>query len=51
MSNCGLETDEQINNNRNSWGSRENQVTETRVSTEERKEITTGIKSNKEKKV
>ena len=34
----------QSNNWRNSWENRENQVTETTVSTEERKEITTGIR-------
>ena len=32
------------NNSRNSWENKENQVTETRVSTGERKEITPGIR-------
>ena len=41
----------QSNNRRNSWENRENRVTETGVSTEERKEITTRIRKNKEKKV
>ena len=34
----------QSDNSRNSWENRENKVTETRVSAEERKEITTGIR-------
>ena len=41
----------QSDSRRNSLENRENKVMETRVSTEERKEITTGIKKNKEKKV
>ena len=41
----------QSNNRRSNWENRENQVTETKILTEERKEITTGIRKNKEKKV
>ena len=41
----------QSNNRRNSSENREKRVTETSVSAEERKEITTGIRKNKEKKV
>ena len=40
----------QSNNRKNNWENRENQVTEKRILTEERKEITTGIRKNKEKK-
>ena len=41
----------QSNNRRNSSENREKRVTGTSISAEERKEITTGIQKNKEKKV